>query len=68
MQRISADDFCGGPFPAAIQKTHPAAGKGKTAVCPIRKTCASKCQWRSAHFYAKEHIFSENIKAFPMKF
>ena len=68
MQRISADDFCGGQFSAAIQKTHPAAGKGKTAVCPIRKTCASKCQWRSAHFYAKEHIFSENIKAFPMKF
>lgn len=68
MQRISADDFCGGQFPAAIQKTHPAAGKGKTAVCPIRKTCAGKRQWRSAHFYAKEHIFSENIKAFPMKF
>ena len=44
MQRISADDFCGGQFSAAIQKTHPAAGKGKTAVCPIRKTCASKCQ------------------------
>ena len=68
MQRISADDFCGGQFPAAIQKTHPAAGKGKTAVCLIRKTCASKCQWRSALFYAKEHIFPENIKAFPMKF
>ena len=30
--------------------------------------CASKCQQRSALFYAKEHIFSENIKAFPMKF
>lgn len=49
MQRISAGDFCGRQFPAAIQKTQPAAGKGKTAVCPIRKTCASKCQWRSAH-------------------
>lgn len=68
MQRISADDFCGGQFSAAIQKTHPAAGKGKTAVCPIRKTCASKCQRRLALFYAKEHIFFENIKAFPMKF
>lgn len=68
MQRISADDFFGGQFPAAIQKTHPAAGKGKTAVCPIRKTCASKCQRRPTLFYAKEHIFSENIKAFPMKF
>lgn len=34
MQRISADDFCSRQFPAAIQKTQPAAGKGKTAVCP----------------------------------
>lgn len=68
MQRISAGDFCGRQFSAAIQKTQPAAGKEKMAVCPIRKTCASRCQWRFVLFYAKEHIFSENIKAFPMKF
>lgn len=43
MQRISAGDFCGRQFPAAIQKTQPAAGKEKMAVCPIRKTCASRC-------------------------
>lgn len=37
MQRISAGDFCGRQFSAAIQKTQPAAGKGKNGRLPDKK-------------------------------